>query len=447
MKFLSRVVWSEGMYLGPHQFQAQNRYFEEALQFTANSLNYRPYGFSGCNLSEDALRNGTVALVHARGMFPDGLAFNMPEADPLPAARPIGDLFPPTRDGLIIRLAIPERRASGPNCALNGTANDLRYQAETRSFIDESTGNDERPVQVGRKKIRLLLDTEPQKGFISLPVARAMRDGSGHYVYDPSFVPPCLQVAASERLLVMVRQLLDILDEKSATLASGGRRQQASDYSPRDLASFWLLHSVNSAVAVLRHLWTSKRGHPEELFVELSRLAGALCTFALDSHPRTLPVYDHDNPTDCFEALERHIRTHLEIILPTNCISIRLEKTANYFYEGEVTDPRCLGRSRWVLGIHSDAGEAEVVGRTPQIVKFCSSKFVGELVKRAMPGLSLTHLPLPPAAVPVKVETQYFGVDRTGPFWDHIVQTKRIGVYVPGELPEPELELFVVLDS
>ncbi len=55
-------------------------------------------------------------------------------------------------------------------------------------------------------------------------------------------------------------------------------------------------------------------------------------------------------------------------------------------------------------------------------------------------------MPMPPAAVQTKVEMQYFGVNRSGPFWDHIVQTRRIGVYVPGELPNPELDLFVVLD-
>ena len=48
------------------------------------------------------------------------------------------------------------------------------------------------------------------------------------------------------------------------------------------------MHAVNSGLAALRHLRISKRGHPEELFMEMSRLGGALCTFALDSHPRTL---------------------------------------------------------------------------------------------------------------------------------------------------------------
>jgi len=91
--------------------------------------------------------------------------------------------------------------------------------------------------------------------------------------------------------------------------------------------------------------------------------------------------------------------------------------------------------------------EAAVIQRTPQLVKVCSSQFVGELVKRALPGCALTHLPVPPPAISARVDTQYFGVSKAGPCWDHIVQTRRVGIYVPGELPDPEVELLVVLES
>src|ERR1039458_7459202 len=69
MKLLSRVVWSEGMYLGPHHFQAQSRYFEDSIQFAVSSLWFEAYGVAGCELNGEALRNGTVSLVHARGIF------------------------------------------------------------------------------------------------------------------------------------------------------------------------------------------------------------------------------------------------------------------------------------------------------------------------------------------------------------------------------------------
>jgi type VI secretion system protein ImpJ len=92
-------------------------------------------------------------------------------------------------------------------------------------------------------------------------------------------------------------------------------------------------------------------------------------------------------------------------------------------------------------------GEADLISKVPQLVKMCSYKFVPELVKRALPGLTLTHLEVPPSAVAAKVESQYFTVSRSGPCWEHIMQTRTVGVYVPGELPAPEMELVVILES
>lgn len=94
VKFLSRVVWSEGMHLGPHHFQAQSRYFEDSIHFATSSLWFEPFGLVGLELNAEALQNGTVSIVSARGILPDGLPFNMPESDPLPEARGIAELFP-----------------------------------------------------------------------------------------------------------------------------------------------------------------------------------------------------------------------------------------------------------------------------------------------------------------------------------------------------------------
>ena len=70
MKTLSRVVWSEGMHLGPHHFQLQSRYFEDVIHFTTSSLWFGDYGLIGCQFDAEALRNGTLSLIHARGIFP-----------------------------------------------------------------------------------------------------------------------------------------------------------------------------------------------------------------------------------------------------------------------------------------------------------------------------------------------------------------------------------------
>jgi type VI secretion system protein ImpJ len=110
-------------------------------------------------------------------------------------------------------------------------------------------------------------------------------------------------------------------------------------------------------------------------------------------------------------------------------------------------DTRCFGRSQWILSIRAEVGEADLISRSPQLIKICSNEFVPKLVQRAMPGLALTHLPVPPPAISPKVENQYFSIGKAGPCWDHIVQTKAVGVYIPGEIAQPEIEILVILES
>jgi type VI secretion system protein ImpJ len=247
----------------------------------------------------------------------------------------------------------------------------------------------------------------------------------------------------------VLRRIIEILEDKSAhlTAAKTGGANATAGWSSQQVASFWFLHSVNAALAPLRHLCFSRRGHPELLFIELSRLAGALCTFGIDSHPRSLPLYDHNDLEACFEALDRHIREHLEMLMPTNCIPIPLTSTGSYFWSGPVADQRALGPSRWIFSIKSPIGEADLIERAPRLVKLCSREFIAKLVQRAMPGMTLTHLPSPPAAISPRLDTQYFMINRAGPCWESIVKSREVGIYVPGEIPQPEIELVTVMDA
>ncbi|HLH39433.1 MAG TPA: type VI secretion system baseplate subunit TssK [Bryobacteraceae bacterium] len=451
MKNLSRVVWSEGMYIGPHHFQAQNRYFEDSVHTATESLYFAPFGFTGYELDSEALRNGTLNVVHARGLFADGLSFHMPGFDELPAPRSIAGLFPPMQDSLDFFLAVPEHRQGACNCALdeNESMLPVRYIAEEVPLPDENTGRDVKLIRLGRKNIRLLAAGEDSEGLMTLPLGRVRRHGSGQFVLDEKFVPPVLQISSAAPLMAMLRRLLGLLDEKCKTIAKPKDLGSAtvSGFSAEGIANAWFLHCINSSVAPLRHLCISKRAHPEELFVEMSRLAGALCTFSLDSHPAALPLYDHLNLAECFDALDRHIRTHLELIVPSNTVAIPLASSAPYFWDGKIADERTLNRSRWIFGIRSKIGEADLIERTPRLVKICSRLFVPKLVERALPGLKLSHIPAPPPALSPKIEYQYFAIDKSGPCWEHMVKTREVGVYIPGELPDPELELSVILES
>jgi len=435
------------MYLGPHHFQVQSRYFEDSIRFSTANLWFEPWGLVAIKLDEEALQNGSVVIIHARGMFADGLTFHMDEADPLPPPKPVGDHFPASRDGVVVSLAVPARKQDGLNCLLPDVPamNGVRYQAQPQILHDETSGRDEKPVQLGRKNIQLVFETEKLDNLITLPIGRVIRDGAGRYAFDPNFIPPCVEITASDRIMSLLGRLIEILEEKSSTFAS--RTTTWVETASREIGVFWLAHTINSAMAPLRHIYLTKHGHPDELFQEMLRLGGALCTFALDSHPRQLPLYDHRKLSESFADLDYHIRTHLEIIIPTQFIAINLVKRAEYFYEADLTDQRVLNRSRWIFGVRSKVGEADVILHAPKLVKICSKEFVPRLVQQALPGMALTHLPVAPSQIPAKVDFQYFSMTQAGPCWEHLVKTRKLGLYIPGELPEPDLELLVILES
>jgi type VI secretion system protein ImpJ len=352
-------------------------------------------------------------------------------------------------DHLTMHLAVPVSLSDGQNTSLNNGGG-VRYLGIEQAMPDQNTGRDEKPITIGRKNLVLLAEAEVTDQFASLPLVRVTRDGSGHFEADPGFVPPCLSLSASPTLTGMLRRLIDILDEKS-TVFSNEQQQRTGVFqagmSARHVAHYWFLHALNSNVSVLRHFLLSKHVHPQELFREMSRLAGALCTFGLEVHPRSLPAYDHRDYGASFAPLDEHIRRHLEIVMPSKAIRIPLHPVESFLYNGEIKDERCIGPARWILEIHSHIGEADLIERVPKLVKVCSARFVLELIKRSLPGLPLNHLAVAPAQIAARVESQYFAVSRGGPCWDHLVQTRQVGVYVPGEIPAPELNLIVLLDE
>jgi type VI secretion system protein ImpJ len=451
MTLLSKVVWHEGMHLAQHHFQTQSRYFEDSVRFALGQLYYKPYGLTAFELDAHAIANGVVSLVHAQGVMPDGLAFYMPDADPIPETREIRNVFSPTHDSHLVMLAVPPFLQNGANCDQLRSADGggPRFRLETRSVRDDTTGRDDHAVELGRKNFRLILDAERREDEIALPIARVHRDGAGRFAYDPSFIPPCLHLAASEPLMTTLARLVQMLDTKSDELS---RARQASgqgfaEYAAHEVATFWIQHTVNANVAALRHHLIARDAHPERLFADLSRLAGSLCTFALDAHPRDLPSYDHDDLGTCFAVLEQRIRTSLGVIIPSNCVRVPLKRDADYLFSGTITDRQCFGRARWLLALRSSAPDATIIGRAPQLVKVCSKRFTVELVRRARSGLTVEHVAVPPVAISPRADTHYFALGRVGPCWTDLSDTGEIGVYVPDSFPDAEVELLIVLES
>jgi type VI secretion system protein ImpJ len=57
----------------------------------------------------------------------------------------------------------------------------------------------------------------------------------------------------------------------------------------------------------------------------------------------------------------------------------------------------------------------------------------------------LTHVPSPPGAIPIKLNYHYFSVNQSGVAWDAVQRARNIAAYIPGDIPNPQSELIILL--
>jgi type VI secretion system protein ImpJ len=447
MKLLQPVIWSKGTFLTPQHLQAQDRCIENQLQFHIDALNFCPWGFSRLAIDQEALATGDIALTSAAGIFPDGLLFDIPDSDPAPEPRPIASYIEPRQDSIDIYLSIPHYVERGLNVSTANQITATRYVAGVAMFRDENTGAAEKPVQVARKRFRIIVEGENREGSAAMRIARIRRTSSGTFQLDPGFVPPALNIHASDYLMSIARRLLEILSTRSTNL-SGTRRQRnqsLADFTVQDVGNFWLLYTINSHILLFRHLFETSKGHPESLFSLMLSLAGALTTFSAKLQPHDLPLYDHDNLGGCFGALDEKLRMLLETVVPRNYVSLPLKLVQPSIYAAAIDDDKYFANTKMYLAVGAEMNEADLINKAPQLMKVCSANYIDHLVKQALPGVKLTHIAAPPNPIPVKVSCQYFSLNQSGPAWDAITRARNIAVYAPGDLPNPQLELIVVL--
>lgn len=449
MRILQPVLWSKGTFLTPQHLQVQDRFIESLLQFRTQTLHYRPYGFSQLKLDYEALGGGAAAIQEASGLFPDGTPFEIPVADAAPKARPLAEFFQPGQDTVDVFLALPEYKENALNISAPGRGLETRFLAEASPFRDENSGLTERVVQVARKNLRLLIEGENRQGHELIRAARVRRTAADTFEFDASFVPPLLDIRANDTVVRLARRLLEVLSAKSSMLAALRRQknQSLAEFTVADIANFWLLYSVNSHLPVVRHLYETKGGHPEELYSTLLSLASVLTTFSQDILPRDLPAYDHEELGPRFAELEEKLLKLLETVVPSNFVSIPLKLVRPSIYGATLDEEKYIKGTKMYLAISSNAEESELISKAPHLIKVCSVTHIEHLVRQALPGVPMLHQTTPPSSIPLKLNYQYFSLSQSGLAWEAVERARNIAAYVPGDFPEPQLELVILLPT
>jgi type VI secretion system protein ImpJ len=107
----------------------------------------------------------------------------------------------------------------------------------------------------------LFFGGEPIDGYSSIKIAELQKTATGQLALSETYIPPVLDIGASPWVVNMLRQVVEILVTKSSTLAEQRRQRATSlaDFTTAEVAQFWLLHTVNTAIPMLAHLFRTRR--------------------------------------------------------------------------------------------------------------------------------------------------------------------------------------------
>jgi type VI secretion system protein ImpJ len=444
-----KVVWHEGMRLDPHHFQQWDRFYSHLLNFRLQSVAPYAWGILDLNVDKEALLNGQFRLLRCKSVMPDGLVVSIPEDDPAPLSESFKDQFAPTDQELSVFLTIRAEIDRGINCQLEGEKRnrEARFLSTPISVIDDNTGADERKITAAQKNFQIRFGNASLQGLSFLKIAEVVRSSDGSFVLKETFIPSSLTIAASDRLMNITRRLLELLTAKSASIAAAVPGTGRRELSPSDLILFLALQAINTYTPLISQFYNLPRSHPEMIYMCLLALAGQLSTFssAGGPQPRNFPMYEHENLSRCFNTLDAEIRILLDSLVPTaKYISLPLEKIGESMYSGRVPDPGLFQRASFYLVVSSDLPEREMIDQIPTNIRVASPDTINAVLISFRKALPLKYTPVPPAGLPKKEGVLFFQLEPGGPFWEAILRSQALSIFVPTELKSIKIEAIAV---
>lgn len=420
----SRVLWTQGLLLGPQHLREADRYHETLLTARLDALHPHAWGAIRVELDARALERGELALDTFVGVLPDGsfLAFAGGEAEAPPVRR-----IPASLEGRAkVLLALPRTKEGAP---LHGER--ARFALDLRRVADPERGASV-DIPFARPQPTLVLEGEETSDHVVLPVAELERDERGAFRVVGDYVPPAMSAAASPFLMDALGTLNARLRTRLATLREARRERDEVSlaYERADITRFLLLQAIGAELPVLEAYGLAGDVAPRTLFLALLRLAGALGPFVRDDAP--LPAYDHLDLRGSFQAIFDEIGRRLDTTTREHCLMVELQGREDGMHLTQLANEELQRSPRYLLAVRSESVAREELGRlVPTLAKIASWGDIGGVVASAMPGAPLRVCHRPPPEIPTRSDETYFDVEASSPFWSTALRERSLAVFLP----------------
>jgi type VI secretion system protein ImpJ len=302
--------------------------------------------------------------------------------------------------------------------------------------------------------LRLFWESEREQlgDYLLIPLAQLERLG-GEVRLSEGFIPPCLTISSSEPLSKLIKEIRDQISSRGHQLEQykSQRGIQTAEFGSRDMVYLLALRSLNRYVPILHHLTEARQVHPWAVYGALRQLIGELSSFServnmmgeWEDGNRLLFNYDHRNLWGCFSGAQALITQLLDEITAGPEYIIRLIYDGTY-YAAELKPAMFEGRNRFYLVVKTEEDPKFVLQSLTTIAKLSAREYLPILIARALPGIGLEHLPVPPQELPRRAHSIYFAVDHHHDQWASVEKGHNIALYWDNAPEDLEVELMVV---
>lgn len=443
-----KPLWTEGLFLTEHHFQALDRWHEGLLDARLRAALPYAFGVSVLELDERALGVGQVRVARIEAVLPDGTLLVAGDGADAPiAARAFDRAFEPHLRELDVWVAVPRERLGAVNLdeARSGAGRFVRAQEKLR---DLNTGAGEHAIDFADLQPRVLFGNESREGLEALRVAQLVRAPSGAVVFRPTFVPPALALRAVPNLHRDVRGVLAAMVAKQRQLAAA-RRQRASgrvEVEGEDVPRLLFLQALNAHIPRLAHIVEDGGTSLEGVYLALGDLFGALCTLSAEEDPTSLPRFDFLDLGPVFEQTTAKLNVLLEATIRERFTEIALQLRDGGVHAARVADASLL-RGELYLAVSGALPEAQIRDRFGRLLKIASWSQIGAIIHSAMNGARAELEYRPPASLPLRPGVFFFKIEKTPEFWADIQSSGTLAIYHPFDVSAVTLALYVVREG
>ena len=441
MSWHNKVIWSEGMFLRPHHFQQQTRYIENYVEGRCAVLRSYPWGFNRLQIDRQLLTLGKFGISGAQGVFPDGTPFNIPDDEDPPSSL---DILEDTHN-TVVYLGLPVRRPGATEADINDDPHGLARYLPRECGTRDSNANfeNETLLQVGKLRMRLLLENEKLDDYLCIGIARIAECRSDkHVVLDEDYIPTVLNCQAGPVLSGFLKELQGKLHSRGDDLAG---RVSGAGRGAAEISSFLFLQLVNRYEPLLAHLATLEGLHPESLYRLVIEIAGELATFASeDKRPIGFPPYRHNDLQASFAPVMATLLEYLSMEQLDAAVPLDLKKRQYGFYKATISDSNLLTQASFVLAVSATIPAEDLRGHFPTQVQIGPVEKIDNMARHQLPGIHLRPLAVAPRQIPYHTGVVYFELDTSGEHWQELQVSGAIALHTSAEIPGLEMELWAI---